>query len=192
MTIPTSKHQIHAEDLPYAAPEEEFCELVAGNVVCEPPPGETHGWITVNVLSLLGPFVRTRRLGRVYAESGFVLARDPDTVRASDAAFVSTERLAAGTGLRGAPRGPYFEGAPDLAVEVLSPSNSPAAVAHKVRDFLAAGTLAVWVINPEDRTLTIHRRDQVPQRLAGSDTLDAGPVLPGLRFRVGEIFEPWV
>jgi len=186
MTVPSSRSHVRAEDLPYLAPEEGLSELVAGSIVCEPPPGKTHGWITVNVVTLLGPYVRNRRLGRLYAETGFVLAREPDTVRAPDAAFVSTARLAAET-----QRGPYFEGAPDLAVEVLSPGNTPSAVAEKIREFLTAGSLAVWVIDPEARSLTVHRPDRLPCTLSAADTLDAGRALPGLRFQVREIFEPW-
>lgn len=185
MTAPSSDHPIHAEDLPYVAPEEGLSELVAGEVVCEPPPSEEHGWVAGNVFGLLWSFVRERRLGRVYAaETGFVLSRDPDTVRAPDVAFVSAERLAPE-----ARRGPYFEGAPDLAVEVLSPGTGPVVMAAKVRDFLAAGARAVWVVDPARRTVTVHRRDHVPRTLSESDTLDADPAVPGFRLPVRAVFE---
>ena len=110
---------IRAEDLPYLAEAEGRCELVEGNIVREPPPGQGHGSVAGTILVHVGRFVLERGLGKIYAaETGFVLARDPDTVRCPDAAFVSAERLAAASG-----HGPYFEGAPDLAVEVLSPGN---------------------------------------------------------------------
>lgn len=189
MSISSVTRTFRAEDLPYAAPEEGLSELVAGEIVREPPPGEKHGWIAGNVLTLLGPFVRRHRLGRTYAaETGFVLSRDPDTVRAPDAAFVSVDRLAAETR-----RGPYFEGAPDLAVEVLSPGTAPAAMAAmaaKVRDFLAAGTRTVWVVDPGRRTLTVHRPEHAPRMLSEADVVDGGPVVPGFRLSVREIFEP--
>lgn len=97
---------------------------------------------------------------------------------------MSAERLAATVR-----RGPFFEGAPDLAVEVVSPGNTRREIAGKVRDYLAAGSRAVWVVNPERRTVTVHRPDREPERLAGSDVLDGGPVLPGFRLPLSEIFE---
>jgi len=112
----TTAH-LTAEDLPYVMPDEELCELVAGSLIREPLPGETHGVVAGRVFGHLFRFVEERRLGRLYAaETGFVLARDPDTVRGPDAAFVSRRRSDATVR-----RGPFFEGAPDLAVEVLSP-----------------------------------------------------------------------
>jgi len=183
MRDPSSKSRLRAEDLPYAAPEEGVSELVAGRIVCEPLFGAEHGWIAGNALGHLGTFVQGRRLGRVYARSGFVLARDPDTVRAPDAAFVSKERLAAKRS-----RGPYFEGAPDLAVEVLSPGHHPTAIDDKVRDFLAADARAVWVVEPAERTLTVHRRHHPPRTYTEADTVDASPAVPGFRLQVGEIF----
>lgn len=175
-----------AEDLPYLAPEEGLCELVAGELVREPPPGEDHGRVAANVLILMGGFVREHGLGRAYgAETGFVIARDPDTVRAPDAAFVTTERLEAARR-----RGPYLEGAPDLAVEVISPSNSGIALAAKVRDYLAAGAQAVWVVEPSRRTVTVHRPGRPPETLSSGEVLDGGPVLPGFRLPVRDLFEP--
>jgi Uma2 family endonuclease len=114
------------------------------------------------LLILLGQFVRKHRLGRVYAaEAGFVLSRDPDTVRA-----------------------------PDLAVEVTSPGNTPAALDAKIREYLAAGARAVWVIDPPGRTLTVHRPDHVPVTLSEADTVDGGSAVPGFHLPVREIFEP--
>lgn len=177
---------VTAEDLPYLSPEEGRCELVAGEVVREPPPGEGHGWTAGKVLILMGRFVLDHGLGRAYAaETGFVLARNPDTVRAPDAAFVSSERL-----MSTPKRGPYFEGAPDLAVEVVSPGNTTLEVGEKVRDYLAAGASAVWVIDPRDETVTVHRPGQAPRKLSRRDTLDGAPTLPGFRLPVARIFDP--
>lgn len=176
---------VTAEDLPYLAPEEGLCELVAGEIVREPAPGEEHGWVAGTLLVQLGRFVLEHRLGRIYAaETGFVVARGPDTVRAPDAAFVSYERLA--TTIR---RGPYFEGAPDLAVEVLSPSNTRAEMAAKVRDFLAAGARAVWVVDSSRQEVTVHRPGSPPETLSRTDTLKGGSAVPGFRLPVREIFE---
>lgn len=184
MTEPARSAFATAEDLPYLGPEEGLSELVAGALVREPAPGEEHGWIAGTVFGHLFSFVREHRLGRLYAaETGFVLARDPDTVRAPDVAFVSAERLASTVR-----RGPYFEGAPDLAVEVLSPGNRPAAMAAKVGDFLAAGARAVWVVDPSRRSVTVHRPGRLPETLSRADILDGGTAVPGFRLPVREIF----
>ncbi len=173
-----------AEDLPYLADDEGRSELVAGELIREPPPGAGHGGVTATLIERLLAFVRREKSGRVLAETGFVLARNPDTVRAPDAAFVSAERAK-----RSVRRGPYAEGAPDLAVEVLSPSNTEDDMAEKVREYLAAGGRAVWVIDPREQQVTVHRPGRPPHHLTRGDTLDGAPVLDGFRLPVAEIFE---
>jgi Uma2 family endonuclease len=174
-----------AEDLPYVMPDEQLCELVAGSLVCEPLPGAEHGLVAATILGHLFRFVHEHGLGRVYAaETGFVLARGPDTVRGPDAAYVSAERSAATVR-----RGPFFEGAPDLAVEVLSPGNTRREIAAKVREYLAAGAGAVWVVDPARRAVTVHRPGHEPETFSRDEVLDGGSVLPGFRLPVAEIFE---
>lgn len=175
-----------AEDLPYLASDKGPCELVEGELIREPPPGEGHGWVAGKVLVHVGRFVLEHRLGRIYAaETGFVLARSPDTVRCPDAAFVSAERLTSSPR-----RGPYFEGAPDLAVEVVSPGDTPREIGEKVRDYLAAGARAVWVVDPRDESVTVHLPDQETRTLLQGDTVDGAPVLVGFRLPVARIFDP--
>lgn len=171
------------EDLPWLAPEEGRSELVAGTLVREPAPGETHGGIAVDVAVLLDPFVREHRLGRVFVETGYILAHDPDMVRGPDVSFVSAERLA--TGPR---RGPYLVGAPDLAVEIVSPGDGWRQVAAKVAEYLAAGGRAVWVIDPARQTVTTHLPDRPPTTLGRHDTLTGDLYLPGLRLPVADLF----
>jgi Uma2 family endonuclease len=120
----------------------------------------------------------------VFGEAGYVLASEPDTVRAPDASFVSTERISGA-----ARRGPYVVGAPDLAVEVVSPGDSRQEVAEKVGEYLAAGARAVWVIEPRRRSVTTHLPDREPVTLGLGETLDGGDLLPGFRLPVSEIFE---
>ena len=184
MSAPISTVPLAAEDLPYLMPEEERCELVAGELIREPLPGEGHGLVAAALVAHLYEFVRDRRLGRVHGETGFVVARDPDTVRGPDAAYVSVERSAATVR-----RGPFFEGAPDLAVEVLSPSNTRQEITAKIREYLSAGAGAVWVVDPARRTVTVHGPDREPRTLSPEDILDGGTVLPGFRLPVAEIFE---
>lgn len=179
----TRSGTLTAEDLPYLRPEEERSELVAGQLVREPPPGTAHGWAAADVVGLLFPFVRKHRLGRVSGEAGYVLARDPDTVRCPDASFVSAGRLASAEW-----KGPYLVGAPDLAVEVVSPGDRASEVAAKTGEYLAAGAQAVWLIDPRRQTVTVHLPGREPHTLGREDAVDGHPYLPGLRLRVAEIF----
>jgi Uma2 family endonuclease len=148
------------------------------------PAGFDHGVVAMNLGAPLGQHVRAHRLGVVCgAETGFVLARDPDTVLAPDLAVVRQERLPQS----GRPT-TFWNGAPDLAVEVLSPSDTIFAVEEKVAAWLAAGTSLVWVVNPRSRAVTVHRPGRPPRTLLESETLDGEDVVPGFRLPVAEIF----
>lgn len=159
-------------------------ELLAGEVRESPPPGREHGRVAAEFLVTLGQFVKAHDLGAYYAaETGFVLSSDPDTVRAPDAAFVTKIRL------RQVPKGSgYFPGAPDLAVEVLSPGDRPAEVNAKVEDWLAAGCRMVVVVDPRRRTVKVHRRDADVVLLTERDTFDGEDVVPGFRLPVASLF----
>ena len=185
MSLPLRDRELTVEDL-YEMPDDEFSyELQNGLLIAEPRPGCRHGRIVATITELLGAHVRKRRLGVVFAgDPGFVLARKPDTVRGPDVAFVSKQRFEEhGDSVRA------FSGAPDLAVEVLSPSNTPAAMHAKVADYLAAGTRRVWVVDPEMQTVTVYASLLGPDRLGEVDTLRGDDVVPGFQVRVSELFE---
>ncbi len=167
-------------------PEDGYrSELVRGLLVREPPAGFEHGRLGVQIGVSLAEYVRGSRLGVVVgAETGFVLCEDPPTVRAPDVAFVARARIPA----TGPPRG-FFPGAPDLAVEIVSTSNTAAEMCEKVRDYLDAGARLVWVFDPGTRTVAVHRAEQEIRILREGDELDGDMVLPGFRLRVAEIFE---
>jgi Uma2 family endonuclease len=184
MSAPVNAACLTAEDLPYLKPDDMRWELVAGRLIRKPLPGAEHGLVTGVLVGQLLGFVPEHRLGRVYGRSGFVVGRDPDTVRGPDAAFVSAERSAAIVR-----RGPFFEGAPDLAVEVLSPGNTRREIAAKIGEYQAAGGRAVWMVDPKRRTVTVRGPDREPRTLSPEDVLDGGTVLPGFRLPVAEIFE---
>jgi len=130
-------------------------------------------------------FVEPRNLGAVYSgDPGFLIARDPDTVRAPDVAFVQAERVPAEP-VRG-----YFEGAPDLAVEILSPNDLASQVLDKVHQWLEAGCLIVWVVDPEKKTVTVYEAPDRAVTLVEGDELCGGDLLPGLRLPVAELFAP--
>jgi Uma2 family endonuclease len=159
-------------------------ELVAGELRTMAPSGGEHGWIVVRVTTPLDEHVRANKLGLVFgAETGFALARDPDTVRAADVAFVRRERVLAAGDVKG-----YWPGAPDLAVEVISPNDLYTEVDEKVADWLASGTLMVLVVNPRRRAVAVHRPHQAVRVLAESDVVDGEDVVPGWTLRVGDIF----
>ena len=172
-----------ASDLAALTDDECRHELEAGWLVSEPLPSLLHDRVRRTLERILETFVARHRLGEVFGEAGFVLARDPDTVRGPDLSFVTRERLV------GVDYARFFEGAPDLAIEILSPSNRPYQVRAKVADYLAAGCRLVWVVNPERRIVTTYRALLAPRVLLADDELDGEDLLPGLRVNVGSIFE---
>jgi Uma2 family endonuclease len=159
-------------------------ELVDGELRQMTPSSYAHGVIVGNLTVLLGAFVRTRQLGHICgAETGFRIRRTPDTVRAPDIAFI----LQARRGVVPLAEG-FYEGAPDLAVEVLSPSDTVFEVEEKVAQWLRAGCTAVWVVNSKLRSVTVHRPTGPPGILAETDTLDGDELLPGFTIPVADIF----
>ena len=164
--------------------EGKRAELVRGDLVVMTPAGGRHGQVAHKVALVIGNHVLDRNLGRVFAaETGFLLQRDPDTVRAPDVAFVAGDRLGTGEVSAG-----FLEMAPDLAVEVVSPSDSPAAVQAKVDDWLAAGTRLVWVVDPETRSVTGHRPKGAAAVVPEAGTLDGAPVFSDFSVRVRDLF----
>jgi len=160
-------------------------ELVRGEVREMAPSSSEHGRITVKFTWPLAQFVDANRLGSVFAaETGFQLARNPDTVRAADVAFVGNERLVAAGATRG-----FFPGAPDLAVEVISPSDRYTEVEEKVAEWLAAGTQAVVIVNPRNRTLKVHRQGNNVAVYSEQDEFADDVVVPGFRLKVKRLFE---
>ncbi len=167
-------------------PEDGFrYELVRGELRKMSPASHFHGECAMSIGSSLRVHVRANGLGRVYAaETGFILGSDPDHVRAPDAAFVRSERADAA---RDAPG--YFPGAPDLAVEVISPNDRCAEVVEKIADWLDAGAQAVIAVNPRNRSAKIYRSAANIVTLTEDDVLEVQDVVPGWRMAVREIFE---
>jgi Uma2 family endonuclease len=159
------------------------CELVRGEVITMAPSGSEHGGIIVNITVLLDRFVRSHQLGRIFgAETGFIIRRDPDTVRAPDVAFVRADRLPAKL-----PRG-FFDGAPDLAVEVLSPGDRASKVQAKIHDWLSAGCRSIWIVDPENQSVTLYKSDRDIAVLHSADTLVDPDILSGFTVTVSKFF----
>lgn len=178
----TSTRLITAEEL-FEMGDIGRCELVRGEIVHMVPPGFDHGDVTYELGFRIGSRVRNYKLGKMMAaETGFVLARNPDTVRAPDVAIVQKRRL---------PRGrhpKYFEGAPDLAIGVLSPSDRMSEVNTKTNEWLAAGAQSVWIVDPPNRTITVHRPGGQIIQYAATDAIADEPALPGFTLKLDELF----
>ena len=159
-------------------------ELINGELEKTMSAGFPHGRIAARLLVLLGNFIWDHGLGEVFAaETGFQLTFDPDTVLAPDVCFVSKERLEQiGETER------YWPAAPDLVVEVLSPSDRPSKVNKKTLLWLSYGAKQVWVVNPKDHTVRVHRSPTDTTTFSGSDYLEAPDLLPGFRLSLDRIF----
>lgn len=159
------------------------CELIRGEIIHMVPAGAEHGDVAMELGRLIANHVRAHKLGKTYAaETGFIIARNPDTVRAPDVAFVSNARLPAARVRR------FFPGAPDLAVEVVSPDDRLSEVAAKVDQWLAAGASSVWVVDPPNRTIAVHRAGNVVRLFRDADELRDEPLLPGFTLRLADLF----
>ena len=159
-------------------------ELVRGELKKMSPAGSEHGVVIIRLAKLLAIHVDDRQLGLVFgAETGFVIEHDPDTVRAPDVSFVAKQRIPA----EGIPK-KFWPGAPDLAVEVVSPGDSVSEVDDKVADWLRCGTQLVWVVNPKWRNVTVYRSSADIRTLTENDELEGEDVVPGFRCRVADIF----
>jgi Uma2 family endonuclease len=173
---------ITAEELPELSPPHKSTELVRGVMVVRELPGARHGYVAQSLAWRIGQHVHERHLGYVFAaETGFKIFSNPDTVRAPDVSFVRAHRL---TGPL--PAG-YLDIAPDLVVEVLSPSDRKRKVAEKVADWLEAGTELVWVIDPEKRAAEVHRPNAPTLVLQHTSVLSAEAILPNFSCPLPEI-----
>lgn len=165
-------------------PEWNPCELVRGKVVRMSPSYSRHGKISALLVGLLFEYVRARNAGCLFtAEAGFYLERDPDTVRAPDVMFVARERI---------PKEGLAEGflpfPPDLAIEVISPSDKFSEVMEKAHSYVAAGVRLVWVVDPQTERAYVFRPGQVVASLNRDESLAGEPVLPGLSLSLKELF----
>ena len=155
-------------------------ELIYGEVIEMAPAGEEHGHVEYEIVVYLGVYVKANKLGRVYpGDTGFLLATDPDLVRVPDVAFVRRERVVRTR--------KYYPGAPDLAVEVVSPGDSYTEVNEKVAMWLEHGTLEVWVVDPRRQTVQVFK-EGTDVTLKKGDEIDGGDLLPGFRLPLDKIF----
>jgi Uma2 family endonuclease len=159
-------------------------ELIRGEVKRMSPTGGTRGILCIELAMALGGFVKAHGLGRVFPpETGFVVEHDPDSVLGVDVAFVSEARMR-----RVGDLDKFLPLAPDLAVEVLSPSNTVSELDEKVALYSAAGSRQVWIVNPKRRTGAVYSSPPDVRIFGEPDALDGGDVLPGFSLRLSELF----
>jgi Uma2 family endonuclease len=158
-------------------------ELVKGELIEMVPTGDMHGAVTMDFGADLVIYVRTHDLGLVVGtDTGFALFNDPDTVRAPDIAFIAKARLMPLTGK-------YFTIAPDLAVEVISPSESASEINDKILEYFEAGVKLVWIIYPKSRTIHVYTAADEVKILKANQLLDGRDVLPGFQITVNDVFK---
>lgn len=171
-------HPFKSKELP------EHFEVVEGRMVETSPTKDFHGFTAGDVAGVLGGYVKAKRLGKVsVAELGFKLKADPLTIRCPDVAFVRKERVTK--------RGEYIEGGPDLAIEVVSPSNSPGEINAKTAEYLDAGSKLVWIVYPETGEVHVYRPGSLAAAtvLKNQDEITGEDVIPGFSCKVSEFFE---
>jgi Uma2 family endonuclease len=157
-------------------------ELVRGIIQVREPPGYAHGVTVVEIVSAIRNYLDTNPIGVAAAEAGYVTERGPDTVRGPDASFMTYGRAKEVKGYG------FSHVAPDLAVEVLSPSNTPREIEKKVAEYFTMGARLVWIADPKKRTVTVLAPEALPFVVAGDEFLDGGDVLPGFRVQVKKLF----
>ena len=159
-------------------------ELVRGDIRVMTPASGAHGVVAGVIFAALNAFVESRQLGLCFPDNtGFLLPGLGDTVRSPDAAFVGTETLP----IEGIGAG-WVAVAPDLVVEILSPNETASELDEKLRDYRAAGTRLVWVIDPAKRVVSVRSLDAPEKWLSESDTIDGADVLPGFAMPVARLF----
>ncbi|HVT90682.1 MAG TPA: Uma2 family endonuclease [Tepidisphaeraceae bacterium] len=182
MSIITSK-SITADEL-FAMGDIGRCELIYGELVMMGPAGAEHGVVAGRIFHAISQFVVDHDLGLTFAaETGFKLDNDPDLVRAPDVSYVRKDRVVGGV-----PK-TYFLGAPDLAVEVLSPGDTRRAVAEKVNAWLAYGALSVWVADSSKMTIDVHHTGDEKITFSVNQSISDDRVLPGFSLPLKKIFQ---
>lgn len=158
-------------------------ELVCGRLVCMSPASMRSNTIAMRIVRRLGNFVELYKLGETGgSEGGFLLRSNPDTVRAPDGWFIRADRIPPG----GIPHG-YWPGAPDLAIEVLSPTDRPGEVWQRVADYIGAGTRIVWVVDPDMSAAVVFRPSGLPSFVHEDGALDGEDVLPGFSLSLADV-----
>ncbi|CAN5752465.1 hypothetical protein BH23CHL2_BH23CHL2_02320 [soil metagenome] len=160
-------------------------EINEGILVQVPGASVAHHLIVMAIVRLLDGFVSDQNLGYIFPDGvAYILQRDPDVLRIPDVSFLELDRLSEGAELEG-----YWQGAPDLAVEVVSPHDNAYDLHDKVHQYLESGTRLVWVVWPGRLSVSVHSADGSGKELTIDESIDGGDVLPGFSAPVARFFE---
>ena len=182
----TSTALMTAEELMQLPDDGFHYELINGELEKMPPPGPPHGRIAFRLSLYLGQFIVDHVLGECFAtDTGFKLTSNPDTVLAPDFAFVTNEHFAEKSETVG-----YWPGPPDLAVEVLSPSDRPGKVKKRISQWFSFGATQLWIVDPNHSTVTVYRSPSDITTFSRIDYLEAQDLFPGFRLSLDKIFGP--
>jgi Uma2 family endonuclease len=176
-------HQQWSDETFMALPDDgNQYEIVNGELVMS-NSGAEHGYIAVILSTILYSFVRSQKLG-VVLDSSTAFTLKTGNKRSPDVSFIAKERL---QGLKKLPRG-FWQGSPDLAVEVLSPSNTVEEIHNKIIEYFDNDTKLVWVINPEEEYVLIYHSPKPDRFLRDQDMLDGEEIIPGFQMAVADLF----
>ena len=156
-------------------------ELNKGELVEMPPPKSGHTLTAERIAEVIRPYIG-EGTGKLLTEAGFLLSVSPTTIRQPDLSYISARRI------RDTQEDQYFQGAPELAIEIVSPGNTATDLEEKIEQYLAAGGHAVWVVYPKLRRVHVHRADGTINALSGDQKLTADDILPGLSIPVASLF----
>ncbi|MEX2238217.1 MAG: Uma2 family endonuclease [Dehalococcoidia bacterium] len=180
----TGQKLMTAEELEALPDDGNRYELLEGELLTMPPSSESHGTIAGRIMRRMTLADPDGKLGEIIsADAGFKLAVDPDTLLAPDAAFLVRARVRPPGEKVG-----FGRGSPDIAVEVLSPSNTASEMNRKVDYYLRTGSTLVWLVDPQGEVVTVYERGKEPRFLRGDDELSAAPILPAFKCRVADLF----
>lgn len=185
MTTPVGPKLMTVDEFTRLTDESRY-ELVRGEIIQMAPPGAQHGDLASRIDRRLGTYVEEHALGKVLVETGYILAENPDTVRAPDISFLRRERIPA----EGLPRG-FIAGSPNLAIEIVSPSDTAEVIDEKVHDYLSHETSLVWVVQLRTRSVAVYRSNGTVSvlRAVAGDSLEGEDVVPGFSLPLTELFE---
>ena len=178
----TKQKLITADEFLFLEERDRRYELVDGVLQEKALPGQAHGRATSRFIGALSNYELETGLGWVENEVGYILRRGPDTVRLPDVSWIAAHRADA------EPIPGFPDGAPDLAIDVKSPTNTYAEMARRGEMWLEYGCQMAWIAYPERQTIAVHRPGQPPETLGVDDTLDGGELLPGFSIPVRRIF----
>ena len=182
LTSPPPGQATEADGIELHDRHDRLCELIDGTLV-----EKTMGWqeseLAVTIARLLGNFVSAHRLGKVLGSDGMVRL-EPEQIRIPGVAFIAKQRFAGRTLQPGA----FWELGCDLAVEVISPSNTRREMERKLTDYFAAGVAVAWLVYPKSREVVVYSSPSKSITLRGDDMLESGAILPGFSVPVAQVF----